>query len=176
MINRIIPEGVLEEDKITLELTDEANQLYEKNRFGNIERKKLHLSLLEALYLVEGEKLIVKKGKKEVPPNQISRLARKKDKRFNIRYSVFKDLRDRGYVTKTALKFGADFRVYDRGVSPGEDHAKWIVFAVKESEHLTWREWSAKNRVANSTKKRLLIAVVDDEESVSYWESRWIRP
>ena len=77
---------------------------------------------------------------------------------------------------KTALKFGADFRVYDRGVKPGEDHAKWIVFPVYETDVMTWYEFSAKNRVAHSTKKRLLLAVVDQEGDVSYWETRWIRP
>ena len=93
-----------------------------------------------------------------------------------VKFSVFKDLRDRGYVVKTALKFGADFRVYDRGVKPGEDHAKWVVFPVPEGSTTTWHEFAAKNRVAHSTKKRLLIGVVDDEGDVSYWEIRWIRP
>ena len=89
---------------------------------------------------------------------------------------MFKDIRNRGYIIKTALKFGADFRVYDRGVKPGEDHARWIVYPVHEGETLTWHEWAAKNRVAHSTKKRLLIAVVDDEGDCSYWEARWVRP
>ncbi|MBW3017686.1 tRNA-intron lyase, partial [Candidatus Woesearchaeota archaeon] len=76
----------------------------------------------------------------------------------------------------TALKFGADFRVYDRGVKPGEDHAKGLVFSVPESQGLTWYEFSSKNRVATSTKKRLLIAIVDQENDVTYYEIRWIRP
>ena len=78
--------------------------------------------------------------------------------------------------SKGGLKFGADFRVYERGVKPGEDHAKWVVFPVKESSTLTWHEFSAKNRVAHSTKKRLLIGCVDDEGDVTYWEARWVRP
>ena len=93
-----------------------------------------------------------------------------------MRYCVFKDIRDRGYIIKTALKFGADFRVYDRGVKPGEDHAKWVLFPVHESDCLTWYDFAAKTRVAHSTKKKLLIGVVDDEGDVSYWETRWLRP
>ena len=81
---------------------------------------------------------------------------------FKIRYSVFKDLRKRGYIVKTALKFGADFRVYERGVKPGEDHAKWVVYPISEGETLTWYDFAAKNRVAHSTRKKLLLAVVDD--------------
>ena len=93
-----------------------------------------------------------------------------------IRYIVFKELRSRGYIIKTALKFGADFRVYDRGIKPGEDHAKWIVFPVFETDVLTWFDFAAKNRVAHSTRKKLLLAIVDAEKDVSFWESGWIKP
>jgi tRNA-intron endonuclease len=85
-------------------------------------------------------------------------------------------MRERGYIVKTALKFGADFRVYDRGVKPGEDHARWILYPVKEGSTLTWHDFSAKNRVAHSTKKRLLIGVVDEENDVTYYEIKWVRP
>ena len=85
-------------------------------------------------------------------------------------------MRRRGYIVKTALKFGADFRVYDRGVKPGEDHAKWVVFPVSEGDGLTWFEFSAKNRVAHSTKKKLLMGIADAEGEITYYEVGWIRP
>ena len=49
-------------------------------------------------------------GKTLLTHNSISR-ARKAEPNFWIRYCVFRDLRSRGYIVKTALKFGADFRV-----------------------------------------------------------------
>jgi tRNA-intron endonuclease len=61
-------------------------------------------------------------------------------------------------------------------VKPGEDHAKWVVFPVHETATMTWYEFSAKNRVAHSTKKRLLLGIVDDEQDVTYYEVRWLRP
>ena len=85
-------------------------------------------------------------------------------------------MRNRGYIVKTALKFGADFRVYDKGKKPGKTHAKWVVFVDHESKKINWNEFSAKNRVAHSTKKKLLLAIVDEESSVSYYEVSWIRP
>ncbi|MBT6774853.1 tRNA-intron lyase, partial [Candidatus Woesearchaeota archaeon] len=113
---------------------------------------------------------------RKVSFEQFVKKARKLEPNFQIRYCVFKDMRNRGYIIKTALKFGADFRVYDRGVKPGEDHTKWIVFPVNEASTLTWHEFSAKNRVAHSTKKRLLMAVVDAENDVTYYEIAWKRP
>jgi len=126
---------------------------------------------------MDAKKLVVKdtKGKK-IKNDMYVKRAIKVESRFLVKYSVYKDLRNRGYIVKTALKFGADFRVYDRGVKPGEDHARWVVYPVHEGETLTWQEWAAKNRVAHSTRKRLLIGVVDDENDVSYWEARWMRP
>lgn len=85
-------------------------------------------------------------------------------------------MRDRGYTIKTALKFGAEFRVYDKGKKPGEEHARWILYPVRESDMLTWHEFAAKNRVAHSTKKNLLIGIVDEENDTTYYEIRWVKP
>ena len=112
---------------------------------------------------------------KEFDVAKFIKRSQKIEKTFWIRYCVYKDMRDRGYVIKPALKFGADFAVYDRGIKPGEDHAKWIVYPVHEGTSLTWYEFAAKNRVAHSTKKRLLIGIVGDRD-VTYYEIRWVRP
>ncbi|MFP4402967.1 MAG: tRNA-intron lyase [Nanoarchaeota archaeon] len=174
---KIVDAFFLKENVITND-SDLARELYNKNVFGFInESKKIELSFIEAFYLLQKKKIkIFDLKNKEVNEDLFLKKVLRKDKLFWTKFFVFKDLRDRGYIVKTALKFGADFRVYDRGVKPGEDHAKWVVFAVSETSILTWHEFSAKNRVAHSTKKRLLLAVVDCEGDVSYWESRWIKP
>jgi len=132
--------------------------------------------LVEALYLLEKERIIIEEKKKYMKVDEFIKKARKLEENFWTRYCVFRDMRNRGYIIKTALKFGADFRVYDRGVKPGEDHAKWIVYPVREEDVLTWYEFAAKNRVAHSTKKRLLIGIVDAENDVTFYEIRWVRP
>ncbi len=157
--------------------SDAARELYNQSRYGEVlANKKVQLSLIESLYLVEKEKIIVLDGKKELSFESLLKKARKLEPNVLVRYAVYKDLRNRGYVVKTALKFGADFRVYDRGVKPGEDHAKWIVYPVDEASALTWYDFAAKNRVAHSTKKRLLMGIVDVENDVTFYEIRWTRP
>ncbi len=178
--------AVLAGEKVITESSDDAREFYNQSRFGNLaESGKVELSLLEALYLMEKGRLEVQsdtgKVRKADERDALSfetyvKRARKVEPNFWIRYCVFKDMRNRGYIIKTALKFGADFRVYDRGVKPGEDHARWIVYPVHEGSTLTWHEFSAKNRVAHSTKKRLLMGIVDDEGDVTYYEIRWMRP
>jgi len=171
-------QALFAQDKVITENSSEARQLYEQSVFGHVfSDNRIQLSFLEALYLVEKGRLeLVDSRGKPLATEQFRKKAAKKEANFWTKYVVFRDLRSRGYVVKTALKFGADFRVYERGMKPGQEHAKWIVFPVHEGTDLTWQDYAAKNRVAHSTKKRLLIAVVDDEGDVSYWESRWLRP
>lgn len=156
--------------------SSEAFSLYNKSRFGERKDDKIKYSLSEALYLVEKKKMEIFSKNKKIPEEELLKKFQKFDKKLQIKYPVFKDLRSKGYVVKTALKFGAEFRVYDKGLKSGEKHAKWIVFTDYESKKLTWHEFSAKNRVAHSTKKNLLIAIVDEEGDVTYYEIKWIKP
>jgi len=175
---RVFVKAIMAGEKVITEASDEAREFYNQSRFGILtESGKVELSLLEGLYLMEKGKLDLKSeaGKKLSYEGYLKK-ARESEPNFWVRYCVFKDIRSRGYIIKTALKFGADFRVYDRGVKPGEDHARWIVYPVHEGDTLTWYEFAAKNRVAHSTKKRLLMGIVDDEGDVTYYEIRWMRP
>jgi tRNA-intron endonuclease len=154
----------------------EAFSLYKKSNFGEPIGEKVRYSLPETLFLVEKGKIDVFSQKKKISFKNLIKKFQKMDKRIYIKYPVFRDFRERGYIVKTALKFGADFRVYEKGAKPGKKHAKWIVFADHESKRLTWHEFSAKNRVAHSTRKNLILAIVDEEEDVSYYEVKWVRP
>ena len=176
--NKVQVRAMLARERIITEDSNEARELYNKSRYGSmLESGKLQLSLIESIYLLEKGKLIVLDGRnKPITFESLLKKAKKVEPNIWIRYSVFKNIRDRGYIIKTALKFGADFRVYDRGIKPGEDHAKWIIYPVHEGETLTWYEFAAKNRVAHSTKKKLLMGIVDDEGDVTYYEIKWIRP
>lgn len=154
----------------------EAFSLYRKSRFGEPLGEKVQYSLSESLFLVEKNKIDIFQKNKKISFGDLMKKFYLMDRRIHLKYPVFKDLRERGYIVKTALKFGADFRVYEKGTKPGEKHAKWVVFCDQESKRLTWHEFSAKNRVAHSTKKNLLLAIVDEEGDISYYEVKWIKP
>ena len=166
----LVGERLIAEDK------DEAHNLYDQSRYGEIKDNKVQYSFVEGLYLLEKGRVDILEDKKNLDIDDFVKRATKKEPNFWIRYVAYKDMRNRGYIVKTALKFGADFRVYDRGIKPGEDHAKWIMYPVKETDSLTWFEFSAKNRVAHSTRKRLLVACIDEENDATYWEINWTRP
>ncbi len=154
----------------------DAFSLNKKSRFGEITpSKKIQYTLSEALYLVEKNKIEILQKNKALNFDELFSKLKKIDSRIQLKYPVFKDLREKGHIVKTALKFGADFRVYKKGSSPGKGHADWVVFCEHESKKFSWHEFSAKNRVAHSTKKKLLLAIIDEESDVSYYEVSWIK-
>jgi tRNA-intron endonuclease len=157
---------------------DAARTISAQSSFGVIKNKgQTHFAPIEALYLVENERLVVSDYRgNELSFDQLFKRLQRSDKQLQLRYAVFSDLRTRGYTVKTALKFGSDFRVYEKGKKPGEVHAKWIVYPIHETQKLSWQEFASKNRVAHSTRKKILLAVVDDELDVSYFEVGWLRP
>jgi len=173
--DRKLIKAVFSGDEI-LSNSKEARDLYSQSLFGEYIDRKIHYSFSEALYLVDRGKIVVYSKTKKLGFNQILEKCKLIDKKIQIKYIVYKDLRNRGYLLKTALKFGADFRVYDKGQRPGKEHARWILYPISENAELTWQDFSAKNRVAHSTKKNLLVAVVDSEGDITYYEISWIRP
>ncbi|MBM3232413.1 tRNA-intron lyase [Candidatus Pacearchaeota archaeon] len=156
--------------------SQDSFSLYEKSRFGEKVKDRIEYSWVEALFLASKNKLTLNHKNKEISFDKAISIAKRHDKRIETKLILFENLREKGYIVKTALKFGADFRVYKKGSKPGEDHALWLAYVVRESEPHTWHDFAAKNRVAHSTKKKLLIGIVDDENDVTYYEVSWLKP
>jgi tRNA-intron endonuclease, archaea type len=155
-----------------------AITLQKKSVFGEIKQGLVFYSNFEALYLIEKEKadLFKQSNKKnqKISQNELLKIILKKDKEFQIKYFVFKDLRNKGYIVKTGSKFGLEFRVYDKGKI--NSHARWVVYIVKQSDKINWKEFILNSRIAHSTAKKLLIAIIDSEENIIYYETDWIKP
>lgn len=158
----------------------EAFTLLKGSYFGEPiegQKDKIQYSFAEVLFLVEKNRMeVLSSNGKLLEKKELMRKIQSLDKKINIKYPVFRDLREKGYIVKTALKFGAEFRVYGKGQKPGKHHSKWIVFTDYEANKTTWHDFSSKNRVAHSTKKKLLLAIVDEESDVTYYEVDWLKP
>ncbi len=154
----------------------------EEKSYGKKIEERLELSLVELLYLLEKGKISVRKGKKIMDFKSLMRHGVKLDKRLHEKYIVYRDLRDRGLVVKTGFKFGCDFRVYQRGVKVKKgpkstvEHTKWIVFATSEDYTCSFAELSRAVRLAHSIRARMLWAVVDNENDVTYYEVLRMKP
>lgn len=157
----------------------QANQLYQRGAFGKpLSGGKLQLSPVEALHLLDSGKIRVidRETDEQLKFDDLSARLSKRDPELMLKYTVYSDLRSRGYVIKTGLKFGAHFRVYERGDKPGETHSKYIVHAIPEGSKFTPTELARAVRLAHSVRKSMLFAVVDDEGDVTYYSLSRERP
>lgn len=138
--------------------------------FGSITGKNtFELSIYETAYLIEKEKATIENNKTDF--ENISKLKLFKQEE----YIVYKDLKEKGHNIKTGLKFGFPFRVYEKGKKIGKDHSTWLIEVIKENQSLKTKDIIAKNRIAHSTRKKMIWAIVDTEKSVTYLENSWNR-
>lgn len=171
--------GELNETEVTV--WENAEELFENGYYGKLmssdSGEYLSLSLVEALYLVKKRKLSIGLSFKKFYEYCLN-----VDKRFRERYYVYQDLRDRGFLVKTGFKFGCDFRVYEKGVKlkrgpkTQKEHTKWIVFAVPEDYTCSFQELSRAVRLAHNIRARMLWAILDNENDITYYEVLRMKP
>ena len=149
-------------------------KINQKSHFGNLIDNRIELSLIEAAYLLEKGKISIFNDGKEYNLNEFINLL--KEKELYTKYSVFRDLRNRGYIVKTGYKYGTEFRLYGRGKSPGDGHSEYVVRIISENYDLNIMDFSSYVRVAHGVNKKLMLAVVDEEGDITYYNVEWIRP
>lgn len=137
-------------------------------------KQPLQLSLYEIIYLLEKNiiEVVDEKGKR-VTAKTLKKIAKKAHKDFENRYLVYKDLREKGYVVRPGLKFGAHFAVYEHG--PGIDHAPFLVTVYSKDSALLGIDIVRAGRLATSVRKRFVIATIIDNK-IRYYTLKWHRP
>ncbi len=135
----------------------------------------LLLDPLEALYLLEKGVIEVYHRGEPLGSGAFRELIRDMYPSLDLKYMVYKDLRDRGFVVISGLKFGVDFAVYKRG--PGIEHAPYLVDVIEAGSMVSGDELVRAGRLATSVRKRFVYAVVDgDKKSVRYLMFKWFKP
>lgn len=146
--------------------------------YGEKIENKLLLSPEEALFLMEKRKdfSIKTETGRQKAFEQLHRLFTKEDKLFPLKYTVFRDLRNRGYCVKTGFKFGSHYRVYERGKRPGSAHAQWLIQCIPESQIFEANQLSVAVRLAQNVRKKMIYAVADREGDIVYYKVERITP
>ncbi len=161
-----------------------ASYLYVKyNYFGSplgIAKPRLEffnrpseLSLIEAYYLISRDKITIydNKLKKFLSPDDFYEIAKKVHHKFEDKYIIYKDLREKGYVPRPGLKFGADFVVYKKG--PGLEHSSFIVHVLPNDSKISAIDMVRAGRLATSVRKKFVIA---NPLTQSYYFFEWFKP
>jgi len=136
----------------------------------------LELGLVEAVYLAEKGLLAVEDPEgRSLSPDELAEHARRIIADFDTVYTVYRDLRERGLVVRSGLKYGAAFAVYERG--PGLEHAPYLVHVAKHDRMVEPLEIVRAGRLSHSVRKYFVVAVVESPGSpVKYLTFEWSKP
>lgn len=134
----------------------------------------LVLDLIEALFLFDEGELKVYMDKKELSRDELERLGKECYTRFDELYMVYRDLRKRGFIVTSGIKFGSDFAVYKHG--PGIDHAPFIVQVKSIFDEIHATELVRAGRLATTVRKNFIIAIPEyTSGKVRYLVFSWTR-
>ncbi|VUT28028.1 MAG: tRNA-splicing endonuclease [Candidatus Syntrophoarchaeum sp. GoM_oil] len=127
----------------------------------------IKFSLEEAGYLLERGRFTLFDGEDQLDLRTFLKRASHILPNFELRFLVYKNIRDRGYYLKPGP---LDFRVYPRGVKSGEGESRYIVHVLSEREPIAPAMILKDITLSENLKKRLLYAVVDEEGDITYYE------
>ena len=165
---------------------EKGSELYRRGFYGKpigIPKPKsidfdvpLILDLMEGVYLMEKRMITVSEGPKRAKVSFKKLRARAKTlyEEFDLKYTVYRDMRDRGLFVTPGIKYGCDFAVYKQG--PGVDHAPYMISVKKAKDEVTATDIVKAGRLATTVRKRFIMAIPDLEaEHIRYLIFKWFK-
>jgi tRNA-intron endonuclease len=149
-------------DGTTIRMGKDGKTLYEQSGYGRPDGNGLRLAPQEALYLLHRQKI-------EVPDYSFDTLFAEfcNQPNFMRSFLVYRDLRERGYVVQTGPH---DFRVFRRGEKPGKGESLYLVRVLSERDPVRFEKLIEEVIASRNMRKQYVLAVVDDEEELTYYE------
>jgi tRNA-intron endonuclease len=135
--------------------------------------KPSELSLVEAYYLLRKGRISIYDAEKDkyLTLQEFFDFANDYHLKFEEKFTIYQDLREKGYIPRPGLKFGADFVVYRKG--PGLEHSPFIVHVLPHDSNLTAVDMVRAGRLATSVRKNFVIA---NPLTKSYYFFEWFKP
>jgi tRNA-intron endonuclease len=132
--------------------------------FGDLKKNKLTFTAYESFYLLEKQKIRVftKKANNELNLRDLVQSFSTGKPEIWIKYLVYRDLRDRGYIVRESIK-AFDFDIYGKGP------LRRLVSIVYEGGEASLRKLGRLLQFADNEKKELILAVVDRRTDIVYY-------
>jgi tRNA-intron endonuclease len=145
---------------------DTKETLYNTSFYGNPKDGSLELTLIEAAYLTYKGRIKVTRNNKELDFKDLISYASMEKKNFEVKYIIYKDMRERGYFIKPGVR---GFRVYPRGGRPGKTPSKYFVYTLSERNPMPLKDLVRQLGTTANMRKELVIAVVDEESDITFY-------
>jgi tRNA-intron endonuclease len=151
--------SILTDKRILILDEENSKKLFEEEFYGKPFGKGLQISMVEALYLLKKDFLILKNSinKKNINFKILHKYVKAKQPDIDLRFNVYEDLKKRGLILKTGFKFGTHFRAYAK--NPHITHAEYLIHVVSNDFKSIWSDFSRAIRLAHSVNKEFIFAI-----------------
>lgn len=159
---------------------DKGFQLYDLLFFGkpfSIRKPKpikykifYELSYFESIYLAKRGVIRILQKNEIIDLDKLWIRATSLINDFQSKYIIYEDLREKGFIVKSGLKYGADFVVYIYG--PGIDHSPFVVSVFSKNNMLLGLDFLKSGRLSWSVRKRWVLACIFDN-AIRYFIFEW---
>lgn len=163
--------------QVRIAAPEEASSIYARGFFGTLAADGgLLLDRYEAVYLSEMARIEVQGSRHaSVPWPTVFRRAVRADRGFAVRYLVYRDLRQRGYVVRRGPPPVA-FAVLPRGGTLNKTPARFWVEALSERVPFDLAHLVELSDRGLAARKTLWLGVVDEESDLTYYRVRQPSP
>ncbi|MFA6226094.1 MAG: tRNA-intron lyase [Methanoregula sp.] len=149
-------------DGTAVRVGKDGRVLYEQSGYGRLEKDGVKLAPQEALYLIHRQKITLDGYAFDTLFSEFA-----SERNFLRSFLVYRDLRERGYVVQTGPH---DFRVFRRGEKPGTGESLYLVRVLSERDPIRFTKLIEEVVASRNMRKQYVLAVVDDEEELTYYE------
>jgi tRNA-intron endonuclease, archaea type len=155
-------------DGTAVSLGKDGRTLHEQSGYGRMTKDGLRLFPQEALYLLHRQKI-------EIEGQTFDSLFAifSGQPGFLRTFLVYRDLRERGYVVQAGPH---DFRVFRRGEKPGTGESLYLVRVLSERDPVLFGTLIEEAVASGNMRKQYVLAVVDDEDELTYYEIKLQKP
>ena len=132
--------------------------------FGDLKGDNLHFAPYESFYLLEKQKIRVyeSKSRRELEMRDLVRKFSVGKPEIWIKYLVYRDLRDRGYIVRESIR-AFDFDIYGKGP------LRRLISIIYEGGEASLKRLGKLLKYSEREKKELILAVVDRRTDIVYY-------
>jgi len=160
-------EASLRGGEVFLPRASELMEMRERG-FGTLRGRRLVLTSHEAFYILEKGRITVEgKNRENITFEELVKSVSTRQPAVWVKYLVYRDLRDRGYVVRECPVF--DFEVHGKG--PMRRYV-YIIYEGGEADLKTLRTLLKR---ASRDKKDLILSVVDRRTDIVYYSLEFLR-